>query len=166
MAIWRITQMREGDDHLSHMVPPSTKTPQYTTPWTFTACIKPSHIFTMSFKCINFLPRSWSTSHKTWRLNRYIIEFFFFMLLLYEHCLKDSPCMFFPLHHHKIPFQNVNSICVFFTLILLNIQNRNQSHNSSPNLLLHYKTDSFSGFVIEMSQYFVYQHYDKIQNRA
>lgn len=74
--------------------------------------------------------------------------------------------MFFPSLHHKIQFQSVNSVHVCFTLILLNIQNRNHSLNSSPTLLPRYKTDSFSGFVVEMSQHFVYQQYDKIQQKS
>lgn len=38
LGIWGITQMMEGGEPLSHKGPSSTKTPQYTTPWTFTAC--------------------------------------------------------------------------------------------------------------------------------
>lgn len=131
----------------------------------------PPNIFTLSFKCINFLPRPWSTAcyisqNLEIKLIHFRILFFFFILLLCECCLEGSPFMFFPSLHHKIQFQSVNSVHVCFTRILLNIQNRNHSLNSSPTLLPHYKTDSFSGFVVEMSQHFVYQQYDKIQQKS
>lgn len=128
------------------------------------ACIMPSCIFTLSLKHINFLPRPWPTAcYISQNLEIKLIHFriFFFILLLCDCFLEESSCMFFPSLHHKILFQNVSSICVFFTVILLDIQNRNHSLNSSQNFYCISRLTASLGFVVEISQYLVYQQYDK-----